>query len=207
MADPSHRNTDRAYEPKKPSASDASTSDIVFGRLISESSSSEPLDAFDIICDSYYDLEQLAVHLHPIFNLEEFNAQLPKKRFKLAGSQEAPSQLNENVAKFCVEACTEACTEVGLDIRINEKVPQLDNLPALYCTTFQRPDVAVYQRKSLLLTIEVHSSPFNHTLRKTIIGGIDMLRLLRNADPSVTEFTSVECCVLLIRGISVAQLS
>ena len=168
------------------------------------------MDAFDIICDSYYDLEQLAVHLHPIFNLEESNAQLPKKRFKLAGSQEAPSQLNENVAKFCVEACTEACTEVGLDIRINEKVPQLGNLLALYYTTFQHTCPVLPQLVPNCPRISycsLHSSAFNHILRKTIIGGIDMLQLLRNADPSVTEFTSVECFVLLIRGISVAQLS
>ena len=74
-----------------------------------------------------------------------------------------------------------------------QRVPLLSDLPPLCCTATQRPDVAVYQGENLCVTVEVHSSPFTTTVRKTIVGAIDMIRLYCNADSTFTAFTFPRC--------------
>ena len=127
----------------------------------------------------------MAAHLSPEFKLEEFKESLPKK-VQLSNGQKVPSQPEENLARFCVECCSSTPVEVNID----KEVPLVRDLPPLCCTTTQRPDVAVYQGKNLCVTVEVHSSPFTATLRKTIVGAIDVIRLLRNADTSFSTFTA-----------------
>ena len=183
MAD-SHHET-RAVQRKKMSASDASKDPYVFDQLITKSAESETLDTFDSASYSRYSLDELASHLSPEFTLEKFKEYFPKE-VNLGSGQKIPSQTEERLAGFCVECCSSTPAEVKIDT----EVPLLRDLPPLCCTTAQRPDVAVYQGKNLCVTVELHSSPFTATLRKTIVGAIDVIRLCRNADSSFSTFTA-----------------
>ena len=78
-----------------------------------------------------------------------------------------------------------------MKIIVNKKVPQFANLYPLYCSTDQRQDLNVFREKDdlPLILVEVHSSPFNATVKKTVLGVVDQLRLYRMHDSSIT------CCV------------
>ena len=166
-----------------PSASDVSES-IVFGPLIEVNGSSECLESFDQFKNGY-SLDGLAECLG--INVEEFLANIPQRAKGENGA--VPSKPNERLAKCIVEICSSA-EDHELDVQVNHGVPQLEKLPLLYCTTRQRPDVVVYQDRKLCFTVEVHSSHYSTTLKKTIIGCVDTIRLLRNADTSVSSFTA-----------------
>ena len=185
MASSSHHGVriNCAYQPRLPSASTASGNTYSFGPLIKKHAESENLESFDSL-KSGYDLNDLALHLHTDFDLQTFKSSLPKKTRTNIG--EVPSRLNEHLAKYCVELCS----HLKLEFKVDNSVEHLNELSPFCCTTRERPDVAVYQDGKLRFTVEVHSSPFSNTLRKTIIGCIDMIRLFRNADPSFSTFTA-----------------
>ena len=74
-------------------------------------------------------------------------------------------------------------------ITVRKKVPQFANLYPLYCSTDQRPDLTVSRKADNLplILVEVHSSPFTATVKKTILGVTDQLRLYRTHDANITH--------------------
>ena len=48
-----------------------------------------------------------------------------------------------------------------------------------YCTKNNKGDVGVVCKKSILCTLEVHSSPILDTVRKTAYGVIQLLRIIK----------------------------
>jgi hypothetical protein len=76
-----------------------------------------------------------------------------------------------------------------VDITVRKGVPHFAHLYPLYCSTDQRPDLTVFRRadKLPLILVEVHSSPFQATVRKLIFGVIDQLRLYRTYNTRITQ--------------------
>ena len=119
------------------------------------------------ICE--YDLQ----HLARVFNVS---------------SSEVESEV---LAERCIKAIADQCG-VRVTTRRNKEVKLTSELPPLYNSTHERPDILVYNKDSnrILLLIEVHSSPIIYTERKAVLGAADMIRFLRNSDKSFSEFTS-----------------
>lgn len=99
----------------------------------------------------------------------------------------ASSSSSEDLCSSFFEKVVEGMQEVVLTVR--KTVPQCTNLYPLYCSTDQRPDLTVSRKADNLplILMEVISSPFTATVKKTILGVTDQLRLYRTHDTSITH--------------------
>ena len=109
-----------------------------------------------------------------------------------------------------------SCTKVvekllggGVECRTDEEIP-LDNfkhIPVSVYSAWQKPDVAISYGGLLVIIVEVHSctksSSFANTIRKLILGLVDVIRYYSNYDQTVTSYKglmvpklSVETCVV-----------
>ena len=72
---------------------------------------------------------------------------------------------------------------------VMKKLTILSNLPPLVCTVDQRPDITVYPPASDIpvTIVEVHSSPYESTIKKCLTGVVDLLRVYRSYDTSRTQ--------------------
>ena len=75
---------------------------------------------------------------------------------------------------------------------INGFLESLNSLPTLYCNSGQKPDVMVFDinvPNLPVILVQLHSSPFQQSIVKCIIGVVDQLRLYRSYDSSITTCT------------------
>ena len=80
-----------------------------------------------------------------------------------------------------------------LDYTVRCKIPGMHALPAMYCGSRIKPDVAVYQKSDrckLVFAVEVQSSPMIETLKKTTYLAASILRFLKCENKDVNEFTA-----------------
>ena len=107
------------------------------------------------------------------------------------------SALSEGVTESSEDLCFLFFEEVvkGMEMKeevkmtVRKKAPGFKNLYELYVNTDQRPDLTVCRETDNLplILVEVHSSPFAATVKKTILGVTDQLRLYRTYDASITR--------------------
>ena len=75
----------------------------------------------------------------------------------------------------------------GDDVATDTKVRELLKLNPIFVSNDIRPDIVMYKGEIPVLVIEVHSSPYEKTLRKLSIVLVEQLRLLKNADEGINE--------------------
>ncbi len=132
-----------------------------------------------------------------IYTLEDVASYLDIDHEKLKDNlaKEGKPCINDILASACVSSIVQ---NLSLDtipqVVTNCEMEFIKNLPHLYASTTQRPDVIVYSHdKTRVATfIEVQSSPMVQTERKATLVAKDLLRALRCADPSLTKL-SVFC--------------
>ena len=71
----------------------------------------------------------------------------------------------------------------------DHQVQVFKGLRSIFSSQNIRPDVVVYWNEIPVLVVEVHSSPYERTLRKLALVLVEQLRWLRNGDPSITKWT------------------
>ena len=80
-----------------------------------------------------------------------------------------------------------------VELKVGERIKQFEYIyiPPIYCTMDQHPDVAIIRKCDglTLLLVEVHSSPYERTIRKCMLGVSDLLRLHRAHDRN-----ALRCC-------------
>ena len=123
------------------------------------------------------------------FNPEDFDEM---KHYDLLALLQPP-KLSEVDKMSSEELCSMFFEKVDgmkeMNKTVRKKVPGLEKLYPLYVTTDQRPDLTVSRKVDNLplILVEVHSSPFAATVRKTILGVTDQLRLYRTYDANITS--------------------
>ena len=115
--------------------------------------------------------------------------------------------------------CTVACSQVlahcavsgGFHFRYSSEmaIPRLadSSLVPLIASLNQKPDVCVLRDEEITAVslVEIHSSPYEDTIRKAIVTGLDLLRLRRTytSDTAVTTFAfpnlKVSQCVVKVQ--------
>ena len=78
-----------------------------------------------------------------------------------------------------------------MDVVTNEAVVLFEDLQPIFSSQRILPDVVVYEhtKRIPVLVIEVHSSPYEQTLKKLALVLVEQLRLLRNGDPTIMKWT------------------
>ena len=75
----------------------------------------------------------------------------------------------------------------GLNLQYIVGVKAFVPLSPIFVSSDIRPDLVMYKNSIPVLVIEVHSSPYEQTLRKLAFVLIEQLRLLRNLDETRDE--------------------
>ena len=73
------------------------------------------------------------------------------------------------------------------EVRIDSQIEAFVPLSPIFVLSDIRPDLVMYKNSIPVLVIEVHSSPYEQTLRKLAFVLIEQLRLLRNLDETRDE--------------------
>ena len=119
---------------------------------------------------------------------------------------EEASKSSSSSEVLCSSFFEEVVKGMNVVITVKKKVPQFANLYQLYSTD-QRPDLNLSREEDdlPLILVEVHSSPFAETVKKTILCVTDQLRLYRTHDAKITRcvgFTfpkqKVHQCVVMV---------
>ena len=94
---------------------------------------------------------------------------------------------NDNACELYLKAILGASS---YNYKTDEEIENLNNLPPLLCSTKQRPDVQILHNNQILTTIEVHSSKsYEATIEKSIMTVVELLRLKRSFNESITSCT------------------
>ena len=102
-----------------------------------------------------------------------------------------PVEDNETSEQACCRYISSKLSE-PYSCKSNTMFPSLKDLPTLYYSSRQFPDVTVHDRKVPdlpVILVEVHSSPYEDSIMKCIIGVVDQLRLYRSYNSSITTCT------------------
>ena len=117
---------------------------------------------------------------------------------EVLGSAGLSVVMSANKKETSDQACCRYVTKkvsIRYSCECTKMVQALKDIPPLFCTLKQFPDVMVFKPgepvmpKLPVLTVEVHSSPFQYTIMKCIIGVLDQLRLYRSYDPRIVTCT------------------
>ena len=108
---------------------------------------------------------------------------------KSGGGEKGEEEKSEALCCRYLETFREVDSTVELQVR--ERIKQLEYIPPIYCTTDECPDVAIIRKCDglTLLLVEIHSSTYEKTIRKCLLGVSDLLRLHRAHDRNVSR-----CC-------------
>ena len=113
-----------------------------------------------------------------------------KHIYNLAMLEPSLCQLGLDHDNFCFRYVSDLVKgDPGLSTLLRQKVTHFAELHPLYATTDKRPDVLIARARDgfPLVQFEVHSSPFDNTIRKCILGAIDQLRLYRTFSENTAE--------------------
>uniref|UniRef100_A0A1X7TER6 Uncharacterized protein n=1 Tax=Amphimedon queenslandica TaxID=400682 RepID=A0A1X7TER6_AMPQE len=169
------------------------------------------------VCNTaYFDLEWSSEsYSHADYGIEEDNKYTLKAVGSKVGlspacdnnqgdeeSEEGPGQLEEvkedkrkatrQSEGYAKEVLLQHLSDTRDDqYEINKAIVKVNELPTLLSDTLERPDIVLYSHnhKKLITTFEVLSSPMEFTIYKSIIGVVNVIRLLKCRDKSLNYFT------------------
>ena len=111
-----------------------------------------------------------------------------KNIYNLSVLEPSLCQLDLDHDNFCFRYVSDLVKgDPGLSTLLRQKVTHFAELHPLYATTDKRPDVLIARDGFPLVQFEVHSSSFDNTIRKCILGVIDQLRLYRTFSENTAE--------------------
>ena len=113
------------------------------------------------------------------------------ENYTLSELTESDDEPNEVCAQNWIQRMLTKKQKKRFSVRTMDCIPNLTNVGAFHTTKIIKPDVTVLDAKTRfpVLTVEVYSITFEHTVKKALINAIEQYRLLRRYD------SSVESCI------------
>ena len=168
-----------------------------FAYYIPLSSSSNASKAVPISASPYFKLDKYSAgyydadHIENSYALETVVGNFYNTYLKSC-SESGSGVVSEELAKRWLQWDLFSYYQ-DLDYTVSCEIPGMYVLPAMYCGSRIKPDVAVYQKSDrckLVFAVEVQSSPMIETLKKTTYLAASILRFLKCENKDVNEFTA-----------------